>query len=372
MAEKLSPSLREALVRLLECPTTTTFERYSHAAALSLLKSRRIPCKLDRYGNIHAGDLKSKSPLIFVAHLDHPGFSLAPALGGPVETLTWWGRVDPKLFSRARVRLYPYDCTNPADASKQAIEGTIRSMVMNPQAMKPKTVKVRLDEPAERGRTYVGNWALAECRIAGKWIESIRIDDLVGSACIIELLTRLKGTAHIRAFLTRGEENGFYGALAGAKLVPERSLLVSVETSSERPGAVPGGGPIVRLGDATCVFDPMATRLLTETALALQKENPRFRFQKRVMDGGTCEATAFLALGLRATGLAVSLVNYHNQGKGKLESERVTASDTEGLLRLMESFARRYRPGRIENDLSRRLQKRVTEVARILEARPLA
>ena len=35
--------------------------------------------------------------------------------------------------------------------------------------------------------------------------------------------------------------------------------------------------------------------------------------QRKLMDGGTCEATAFMAMGVEATGVCVPLAGYHNQ-----------------------------------------------------------
>jgi endoglucanase len=37
-------------------------------------------------------------------------------------------------------------------------------------------------------------------------------------------------------------------------------------------------------------------------------------FQRRIMDGGSCEATATTAFGLPTIGLSLPLGNYHNQG----------------------------------------------------------
>ncbi len=366
--QALNPSLKECLESLLVWPATTTYERYTHSAARRLLTERRIPWRLDRYGNIHAGDLKSRQPVVFAAHLDHPGFSFTAA-GKRVETLRWWGSVRKEYFPKSRVRVYPYDERELKRLRSQAIEGTIRSVHTEKGTIRPNSATAVFDEPLEKGRTYIGNWALMELKMAGGWVESIRIDDLVGSACIAELLTRLRGQPHVRAMFTRAEEDGFHGALAGARFIPEKALIVSVETSSERAGAVPGKGPIVRLGDASSVFDPYWTRLLDETASALAKTDPSFYYQKRVMDGGSCEATAFLALGFRATGVAVSLVNYHNMGKRKLAAEKIAKSDTEQLLQLMEAFARNYHGGKGEPVLVKRIRERVKVSSRLLDTR---
>ena len=65
------------------------------------------------------------------------------------------------------------------------------------------------------------------------------------------------------------------------------------------------------------------------------------------MDGGTCEATAALAFGLKAMGISIPLGNYHNQSfEGGPESrgnhgpapEFVHLTDIEGMLTLVEGL----------------------------------
>ncbi len=363
-------SLKQALAMLLPCPAATTYERFTIAAAENLLRERRIPWRQDAWGNLHAGDLRAKSPVLFVAHLDHPGFTLI-AKGGRRETARWWGGVRTEYFRDARVRFYPYDEPDVRRSVAQSITGRIVSVKVPKGALRPASATIVFDQPLERARPYVGNWAITECRINNRWVESIRIDDLVGSACIIELLSRLSGARNVRALLTRAEEDGFHGTLAAAAELPPDALIVSIETSSQRPGAVPGKGPIVRQGDAAGVFDPQATRLLMETAAKLRREKPAFHYQQRIMDGGTCEATAFLSLGFRATGMAVPLVNYHNMGRRKLAVEKIAWSDVRGLLDLMTGFVQAYREHGLETALSKRLQEKAPQSRKLLKSVPL-
>src|SRR6185437_14124322 len=74
-------------------------------------------------------------------------------------------------------------------------------------------------------------------------------------------------------------------------------------------GAEIGKGPVVRLGDRYTVFDSGALRIFSELAL---KRLPD-KHQRRVMDGGTCEATAATVYGIPCVGISVPLGNYHNQ-----------------------------------------------------------
>lgn len=367
----LSPGLAETQKALLSCPSTTTFERFPASSLIRLLKQRRISYSIDPYGNIHAGDLKSESPLIFVAHLDHPGISLT-ASGNSLETACWWGGVRKEYFRHARVRVYPYDENEAARSGSQAVEGTVRALDIPKGSLRPRAVTIRFDEPLESGRSYIGNWATTELKITSQWIESVRIDDLAGVGCIVETLSRLNRRRRVRALFSRAEEDGFHGSLAAAREIPPGSLMVSVECSATRPGAIPGNGPVVRQGDAATVFDPLLTRLLDEIATNLKQTHPAFAFQKRIMDGGTCEATAFLALGFRAVGLALPLLHYHNMGpKGLIAAEKVATSDVENLVLLMCEVAERWQQGKRSTLLVKRLKEKVKTSARLLRSMPL-
>jgi endoglucanase len=115
--------------------------------------------------------------------------------------------------------------------------------------------------------------------------------------------------------LTRGEEVGFVGAVGhlGLGWIARASrpiVCISLETSRTLPGALIGKGPVVRLGDRRTVFDPGGLAVLT----ALAEKHLPGRHQRRIMDGGSCEATAATAWGLPAIGISVPLGNYHNQG----------------------------------------------------------
>jgi hypothetical protein len=86
-------------------------------------------------------------------------------------------------------------------------------------------------------------------------------------------------------------------------------LCISLEASRHGPGARLGGGPVVRLGDRQGPFAPDGSRRLDAIATRLLQG----RYQRRLMDGGSCEASAMLAHGLPTAGLALPLGNYHNQ-----------------------------------------------------------
>ncbi|MFM8270224.1 MAG: hypothetical protein ACKN9V_08560, partial [Pseudomonadota bacterium] len=76
-------------------------------------------------------------------------------------------------------------------------------------------------------------------------------------------------------------------------------------------------------------------------------EKLKKNFQRRVMDGGTCEATVAVANQIPAIGISIPLGNYHNQGfEGGPDCRRpegpapefVDLADIKGMLNLCEGL----------------------------------
>jgi endoglucanase len=132
--------------------------------------------------------------------------------------------------------------------------------------------------------------------------------------------------------------------VAEAKLLPKNSLVVSLETSRELPPTKMGRGVILRVGDRTSIFDSTAMRFLGEVAADLQAKNGRFQFQRALMFGGTCEATAFQEFGYQTAAVCVALGNYHNcHPQGRIAPEYVNLSDACGMVELLVAAARQMR-----------------------------
>ena len=169
------------------------------------------------------------------------------------------------------------------------------------------------------------------------------------------------------AVISRAEEIGFQGALAVAagRTLPKDALIISLETSREMPGVKMGDGVILRVGDRTSTFDPEGTRFLGEIASALCLKRKGFSFQRALMSGGTCEATAYQEFGFQTVAVCVPLGNYHNCGdRRRIEAEYVSIADVAGMVHFLEATARRvpeYR--RLVARLPQRL-KRLLRTAR--------
>ena len=109
------------------------------------------------------------------------------------------------------------------------------------------------------------------------------------------------------------------------------------------PGVEIGGGPVIRGGDRTSTFDGGAERILQAARDRLPKTKPVQRF---LMSGGSCEATVWNLYGYRATGVAIPLGNYHNQGPGnRVAPEIVSAKDLATAVDLIEQAGRHPEDG---------------------------
>jgi endoglucanase len=156
---------------------------------------------------------------------------------------------------------------------------------------------------------------------------------------VFQELERSGAEASCDGLFTRAEEVGLVGAIHLAKSgrIAEGTTIVSLETSSERGGPVKmGDGVIIRVGDRTSIFDAAASAQFL--ALARSAEIPH---QRALMQGGTCEATAYQLYGYRTAGLCVALGNYHNCGPEEtIASEIISIEDTLGMARLCLAAAK--------------------------------
>ena len=163
---------------------------------------------------------------------------------------------------------------------------------------------------------------------------------------MLRIAKRSGAKAHVIGVITRAEEIGFQGALtlAEGKLLPKNSLIVSLETSKELPPTKMGKGVILRVGDRSSIFDSTGMRFLGEVATGLQAKDKKFQFQRALMFGGTCEATAFQEFGYQVAAVCVALGNYHNcHPKGRIAAEYVSLTDACGMVQLLVEAARQMR-----------------------------
>ncbi len=286
--------------------------------------------------------------------MDHPGYHGERWLDNGRLKIRWYGGSPVRHLAGARMRL--------VDDSGVVGSGKLMKVRVNEAGWAMESAELRLPARSFEGRRRPAARALFggfEFR-APAWCHRERIfcpaaDDLVGVFAILETARRLwhSATSVDRPFiglLTRAEEVGFVGAVAHLEtgwLQQRRRpvVAVSLEASRTLPGALIGKGPVVRLGDRRTVFDPGALKVLTDLAARVLPG----AHQRRIMDAGSCEATAMTAWGVPAIGVSVPLGNYHNQGfeggpdcraPGGPAPEFVSLDDVTGLLRLCRGLMR--------------------------------
>jgi endoglucanase len=312
-------------------------------------KRENLALEEDRYGNLivrHAVRAGAAPPLVLMAHLDHPGF-IVREVRGATARLDFRGGVRLK-HARRGTKLAFFE-VGKIDPIGRGVLRSASSKGARPRMLGTGVADVTSGRAVEGGFTM---WALPSYAIRGSRIVSRCIDDLLGAAAALATLDELHRSgpqdANVWGFFTRAEEIGLLGAFAGikAKCIPKHARVLSLETSRTLPHARQGDGVIVRVGDARSVFEPRLTGAIVAMAAEMAKEDRQFRFQRRLMDGGSCEATAFCAAGYQAGGLALPLGNYHNMkgldgGAVGIGAENVRVSDFVSEVRLLVQLASR-------------------------------
>ena len=242
---------------------------------------------------------RTRPAVVAVAHMDHPAFVVTSVDGRDVN-YEFRGGVRPEYFAKARVEFV---------TSRTVVKGTV-------VAHDPKTATgvIRVADPALARAGDIARWSFPRRQPATGHFSAPACDDLAGCAAALAALDRARDKPALRnlgVLLTRAEEVGFLGAVHAAKAgtISKDTRLLSIEASRASSEAPVGSGPVIRVGDASTVFDQKMTNLISWAAA-----ERRVPHQRRLMAGGSCEATAFGVYGFRAAGLCLPLGNYHNMG----------------------------------------------------------
>ncbi|MFM2165192.1 MAG: hypothetical protein RL325_1629 [Planctomycetota bacterium] len=371
----LSASERKArerfLLEITSLPTAAGREDRVIAAIEKWVAARkaRLVLSHDRFGNLTVarhdfleacarGAKSGVKPVMITAHLDHPAFVVTAvrAKGRSVELdLEFRGGVNDPYFKGAALEVFDRDTRKSFDARIVSLDAK------TDPATKPfKTVVARLAKPAAAKRIAAGSiarWSFPKAEVKKGLAHTHACDDLAALAAALvafDAISRDAKCAHVALLFTRSEEIGFIGAIGAARegTVPKGARLVCLENSRSFPHDSPiGAGPIVRVGDRLSVFTPELTNRIGDIAAAHAKDTPGFRFQRKLMPGGACEATAFASFGIASTCVCLPLGNYHNmqdidgvaagKARAKVGREFISADDFHWLVELLEVVARR-------------------------------
>ncbi len=324
--------LCELARRLMRHPAVPYHEHDVCQEVENICREQGFRVKKDEFGNLLVS-LRTTSalrPLVLAAHLDHPGFQVIRRLSDARWLLQFLGGVGDSYFrSGTPLRLMP----GAVPAKLGARKGNRKVFEARSNRAGPVSQAFAVWE--------LEDFALRKGRIYGR-----ACDDLIGVASALATLIELKrarAKVHVIAALSRAEEVGFHGALAlsAARALPSNSLVISLETSRELPGVRMGHGVILRVGDRTSIFDAEATRFLAEVAANTKAHGKTLQFQRGLMAGGTCEATAYQEFGFQAAAVCVALGNYHNCApENRIRTEFVAVSDVSDMVQLLVAAAR--------------------------------
>ncbi len=342
---------RRILTEMLSLPTAP-FAEHAMAAYVERFCVARSALKLtrDRAGNLlihlRQGGRRVARPVCLTAHLDHPGF-ICDRMVSKKRVRAWWrGGVAKEYFVGSRVRFH-------VDGSW--IQGRVVSTKMAPKRaarLGPERVDTVVAEVEDEVPPQtVGMWDFPDPTVRGTRIYARGCDDLAGAAAILaalDVLVRRRTPCEAYFLFTRAEEVGFIGAIAAARAgtVPKRCFVVNMETSSRRANAKLGDGPILRVGDKSTTFHHAVTAYCHQVARELAAKDKSFQFQRRLMDGGTCESSAFCAFGYEATGLCVALGNYHNMdiARKRIGPEYIDLRDWDNVVKWFVALASSKKP----------------------------
>ena len=343
MADK-KRAIEEMLLEVTSIPTAAGREErvQTYLDAWIKRRSRSIRARRDRVGNllITRRTRSRKAPIIITAHLDHPGFVVRSVKGGMLELEFRGGVLDP-YFKDARIELF--------DAEDR--KNTARITSLDGKATPFKIAKAKLVrdtgslQPGDIGRWMLGNPMICRGRL-----HTNACDDLAAVCAALvafDAVRRRKGTEHVGLLFTVAEEVGFLGAIDSAKsgFIPKGARLICLENSRSFAESPIGGGAIIRVGDRMSVFDQDLTNRITTLCLAETARDPGFIWQRRLMPGGSCEATAFGAYGYKSTCLCLPLGNYHNMSgidavragrrPARVKREEIALDDFHSLVRML-------------------------------------
>jgi endoglucanase len=346
----------QLLLELTTLPTAAGHENRVQAFLDSWLskRARNVKWKRDRAGNllIRHRNPGRKAPLLITAHLDHPAFVVRGVDGLEVD-LEFRGGVHDVYFKNARIELF----------DSRDHRTTARITELDPKSKPFKTARARLARKApDLASGDIGRWAFPKASISGGRLRTDACDDLAAAAAALtafDSIRKRKGCEHVGLLFTVAEEVGFLGAIEVARnatserggLIPRSSRLICLENSRSFPESPIGGGPIVRVGDRISVFSPSLTNTISHVCTEETKRDKTFVWQRKLMPGGACEATAFSTFGFESTCLCLPLGNYHNMadvdgvmaGKtpARVKREEIALSDFHGLVRMLDLIARK-------------------------------
>ncbi|WP_200761527.1 hypothetical protein [Poriferisphaera corsica] len=371
------------LIELTSLPTGTGKE---HAVVRYLYDwvARRawVSMKRDKWGNVLLGlkGRRAKRPVVLTSHLDHPAFVVYEVKDGGREVwaefrggvhndyfvgtkVRWWSRVEGELDKIKCEQFEGKDSYQTLIDLKETKRGEVAEVFdadeKNGQMFKQAKICFLAKNKVKTGDLLT--WDLRESKVVRCKLNARVCDDLAVTAASLTCFERwyernknkLKEAHHVQVLFTRAEEVGFIGAMGACQsgLIADDARLIALENSKSIPGDSPqGAGPIVRVGDATSTFGHELNYRISQIAKQLTGEDETFQYQRKLMPGGSCEATAYQCYGYQTTCLCLPLVNYHNMNEQtkKIDVEVIDMRDYHNMVKLLIGVCERLDNGEVD------------------------
>ena len=369
----LPPVLRD----LLNLPTAPFVEDAVMSYVVRAVRGlENTQITIDRHGNVLARyrhEPRDVPAVIFTAHTDHPGFCATRMRDERTLLADFRGWVEPEYFVGTRVRFHSGGRWIAGEVTEITKLAPVYGIIG--RTGRPEQVAVRVEGRIEPNSP--GMWDLPDAELRDGLVFARGCDDIAGVAAMIALLERLSqknAHADVYCLFTRAEEVGFVGAIAAARdgFLPHELPVVAIETSKALVNARIGDGPILRVGDKTSIFTPAVTAFCDRVGKDRMARNPEFKYQRKLMDGGTCESTAYMVYGYAATGMCTALGNYHNMDTDakRIASEFISLADWNWMVDYFEALALDEKGfGVEESTLRDTLDKRFDSYLPLLERR---
>jgi endoglucanase len=313
---------REALLlEVTQIPTAAGLEFAVMACIDRWLSavSDQVTVKRDDVGNYLITQRRHHNAvphLLITAHLDHPAFVITSVNQTCIHA-EFRGGVNDPYFVGSEIEV-----VGPDNERATAVIATLDA-----EAKPFKKVTAILTTDSTGAAPVPPDWMCSGCIARWKFpcayisdgiIHTDACDDLAAVAaalCAFGELLHTDGCGHVGLLFTVAEEVGFIGTIHAARneWIPKSARLLCLENSRSFPHDSPiGAGAILRVGDRISVFTPSLTNHLAHLFSAESKRNPAFKWQRKLMPGGGCEASAFACYGYQSTCICLPLGNYHN------------------------------------------------------------
>ncbi|MGP1310959.1 MAG: hypothetical protein ACTS27_12255 [Phycisphaerales bacterium] len=293
-------------------------------------RSPRFTLDRDAHGNMllrpASLDTNTTPSILYTAHLDHPAFVVERLTGEELQEheieLSFRGGVRQEYFDNRPTVLIR--------TGGEPCRARITSATPADEATAHRTCVAERERGPEPDVGDLASWEVPEPEIVSDLVSAPACDDLAALAAALCAVEEAPEGAAVGVLMTRAEEVGFVGAIAACRdgFIPTNAKLIALENSRSFPHDSPiHAGPIVRVGDRMSTFSPTLTAAVAKVCESLAKEHAKrdrpFKWQRKLMPGGACEATCYCAYGYDATCVCLPLGNYHNMG----DLDKVEAGD---------------------------------------------